>query len=177
MPQLIVAVEFDAPYTKFDWVQRGYARSIQFVQVGPKEPCLMMKRFLAYHLARLSYSSGPWALNPIIQVSRIISTPVSSTPSLTRHSHIPSLPRCDGSNHEVFRTNPYQRYRLGKRRRFQSSDCKFLSPPKAIIFDHWAYHPIHHQLEWTGPGILSVTPRTTAHQAVKRLTRPNATQH
>jgi len=35
MPQLIVAVEFDAPYTKFNWVERGYARSIQFVQVSP----------------------------------------------------------------------------------------------------------------------------------------------
>lgn len=36
MPQLIVAVEFDAPYTKFNWVERGYARSIQFVQVSER---------------------------------------------------------------------------------------------------------------------------------------------
>jgi alpha 1,6-mannosyltransferase len=33
LPALVLAVEFDAPHTKADWKKRGYARSMQFVQV------------------------------------------------------------------------------------------------------------------------------------------------
>lgn len=35
LPALVLAVEFDAPHTKADWKKRGYARSMQFVQVRP----------------------------------------------------------------------------------------------------------------------------------------------
>lgn len=34
LPALVVTLEFDAPYTKADWKGRGYARSMQFVQVS-----------------------------------------------------------------------------------------------------------------------------------------------
>ena len=65
LPALVLAVEFDAPHTKADWKKRGYARSMQFVQVR----FIIVKALDYTHAERYRGYSGKWAPNLIIQVS------------------------------------------------------------------------------------------------------------
>jgi alpha 1,6-mannosyltransferase len=64
LPALVLAVKFDAPHTKADWKKRGYARSMQFVQVRS----ITVKVLNCTHVEKFRDYSGRWALNLIIQV-------------------------------------------------------------------------------------------------------------